>query len=77
MGQIGKIGKIGRIGNLRNLGNLGKSITNLLKFTKFTKLLNLPPKSAHYFSLEVPRFGTKSKLHWKGGVLSVHLLSGQ
>ena len=29
------------------------------------------------FSSEVPRFVTKSKLHWKGVYLSVHLLSGQ
>ena len=29
------------------------------------------------FSSEVPRFANKSKLHWKGVYLSVHLLSGQ
>ena len=32
-----------------------------------------PPNIAHYFLSEVPRFVTKSKLHWKGGVYYAYI----
>ena len=73
MGKIGKIGKIRNLGNLGNLRNLGRSTTNILKFPnliKFSKFTDQPPQSAHSFSLEVPRFVTKSKLPWKGVYLA-------
>ena len=59
--------------------NLGRSITNILKFPnliKFSKFTNQTPQSAHSFSLEVPRFVTKSKLHWKGVYLAYIYFQG-
>ena len=78
--------------NLRSLArcyrHLLQSLTaNLVpKFPKFPSLPSsfsapinsspCPPHLAHYFSSEVPRFGTKSKLHWKGVYLAYISLQG-
>ena len=48
------------------------SLNSLFSPSSLFSLCPCSPQSAHYFSLEVPRFVTKSKLHWKG-VYSVYI----